>query len=164
MSNRCKHSGPRGQCPQSALDGSSYCERHTSEADRVRGYLLADPELRERFEHHSRSECLDTLREEVVLLRALINQRLDLAATPAEKVSAFAVVHPALSTLDKLVNSLSKLERSTAVVLEKEAIQRLGQSIVKILIEELNDVPGRDSIIDKISSRIAKAIIEARNE
>lgn len=164
MSRRCKHSGQRGQCHSAAIDCSDFCERHSSESDRIMSYQLSDPDLKGRFEHHSRSECLQTLRDEVVLLRSLVNQRLDLAKTDAEKISAFAVVHPALSTLDKLVNSLSKLERQTAVVLDKAAAQRLAVDIGKILIDELNDVNDRDAIIDRVSKRIAQAIMDARNE
>lgn len=163
MRKRCQHTGPLGPCNQFAIDESDYCERHSKEKQRKVNYLLTDPELRKKYAHHSRAENLETIRQEVVLLRALINERLNLARTDAEKISAFNVIHPALSTLNKMVESLSKLERSSGVVLEKEAIRNLGNQIIDILIDELKDIPNRDSVIDRIAHKIAKAIADAQN-
>lgn len=164
MNQRCQHSGPRGQCPQAAVDGSKFCSRHCNEADRLRGYRLSDTSLRARFDHFSDSESLETVRDEVILLRSLINERLDLAKTEADKVVAFQVIHPALSTLNKLVESLGKLERQTDAVLGKAALNDLCDEIAKILIEELCDMDGFEGIVDRIATRISDAIASAHNE
>ena len=160
---RCHHSGRRGQCPYQAIDSSAFCEKHTKEADRIMNYRLNDPDLRERLEHHGAAECIEIVRNEVVLLRALIEDRLNLAKTEAERIAAFNVVHPALNTLEKLVTSIQKLEHNASLSLEKGAAKKLAEDIGKILIEELNDVPDRDNIIDRVSRRIADAVMAARN-
>ena len=112
----------------------------------------------------SGSESLETVKDEVILLRTLINERLNLARTEADKIVAFQTIHPALSTLNKLVESLGKLERQTNVVLGKGALNKLSDTIVQILVEELCDIADYESIIDRVASRIASEIAGARNE
>ena len=109
------------------------------------------------------SESLGTVRDEVILLRALINERLDLAKTEADKIVAFQTIHPALSTLNKLVESLSKLELQTDVVLGKAALTKLCDDIVTILIEELSTVEGYTDIVDRVAKRISDAVASSRN-
>lgn len=109
-------------------------------------------------------DSIETVRQEVLLLRALIDERLDLARTEADKITAFQVIHPAISTLNKLVESLNKLDRQTNEVLDKGALTRLGDDIVTVLIEELCHIDGYTDIIDRVGSRIADAIAGARNE
>ncbi len=159
---RCQHTGRRGQCNQPTIDASKFCRRHTNESDRIMSYRLQDPELRERFEAHAASE-LQTVRDEVILLKTLIEDRLNFAKNDAERANAFNVIHPAMSTLEKLVSSIQKLEQNANILLDKEAAHKLAVDIGKILIEELNEIPNRDTIIDKVSRRIADCIMASRN-
>lgn len=161
---QCEHSGPQGQCHNERIDGSRHCSRHSNEAERIRGYRLSNPELRERVEHHSGSASLESVRLEIGMLRALIEDRLALANNAAERLSAFQSVTPTLVSVVKCVEVLCKLERQTSVVLGKEALSELAKQIVKILTEELDGVPNHDSIVDKVASRIAGAIASARNK
>jgi signal transduction histidine kinase len=130
----------------------------------MRSYYLADTKLRARFDQLSGSESLETVKDEVILLRTLINERLNFARSESDKIVAFQTIHPALSTLNKLVESLGKLERQTNVVLGKGALNKLSDTIVQILIEELCDIEDYESIIDRVASRIASEIAGARNE
>lgn len=162
--SRCQHSGPNGQCSRPAVDGSEFCLQHSKESDRIRGYRLADESLRERFNQMKSENGLETVRDEVRLLRAMIEERTNMARTEAEKIVAFQVIHPAISTLNKLVESLSKLERQTNAVLSKEALNKLCEGIAQILIEELKEVDGYTEIVDRVAARISDAIAEARNK
>ena len=164
MSEQCSRSTPSGMCNQPSCDGSDFCQKHSKESDRVRSYQLSSPELRARFSHHADSDSIETVRDEVILLRSLINDRLNLARNEAERIVAFREIHPAIATLNKLVESLCKLEKSTHLVLGKEALNRLGDEIVNILIEELSLVDGYTDIVDRVAGRIATVISEARNK
>lgn len=130
----------------------------------MKGYRLADSDLRARFNELSAMDSIETVRQEVRLLRTLIEDRINLARNEAERITAFQVVHPAISTLNKLVDSLGKLERQTNEVLDKGAIDRMNDEIVTVLIEELCHVDGYTDIIDRVGSRIAGVIAGARNE
>ncbi len=164
MSQQCAKTGPRGQCNQPTVDGSGFCKKHSDESQRIRSYRLSDPDTRERFDHFADSAALETVRDEIVLLRVLIEERRNLAKTEADRINAFSVIHPALSTLNKLVESLSKLEKQADLVLGREALEKLGDDIVTILIEELSNVEGYTEIVDRVASRLAKSIADARNK
>ena len=163
MADQCEHTGSRGKCSAPKVEGSDYCAKHSNEPDRIKGYRLSSPELRERFEHHAGSALLESVRDEIILLRALIEDRLDAAASVAERINAFNTVRPALVDVVKCVETLSKLERQNNIVLGKEALQALNKEIVTILIGELETLPNYESIIDRVASRIASAIAKARN-
>lgn len=163
MCPKCQHSGPAGMCHYDALDGSDYCRRHGDEPARIRGYQLTDPELRSTFEQMSASTELRSLKEDVALLRALLVSRVNYARNEAEKIQAIQNVAPMFATVDKLVNSLDKLERRTGEVLEKAAATKLVGDILNILMDELNGVENRDTIVDRVAKRIAQVIAEARN-
>jgi len=163
MSEQCEHTGPHGQCSHPKVDGSDYCARHSKESDRIQGYRLSSPELRKQFEHFEQSDLLETVRQEISLLRALINDRLNMLDSPAERIAAFQSVAPQLVAVVKSLETIVKLEHQTNVVLGKDALRSLAQEIIKILTEELVEVPDHDSIIDRVAKRIASAIAKSHN-
>lgn len=132
----------------------------------MRKYRIDDPTLNERYGYHSADdESLKTIAEEIRLLRAMIEDRLAQATNSvAERQAAFSIVTPWLAKVAQLVETLSKLEKQSSALVGKAALQKLGGEIVKILIDELNDIPGRDTVIDTIAGRIADAIAEAKND
>lgn len=164
MADQCEHTGSRGQCSRPSVDGSPYCQKHSNEADRIKGYQFSDPELRRQFEHHSRSDLFSSLRQEVDVLRGMINARLNQIENPAEMITAFNAVRPALVDVVKCIETLSKLERQNNVVLGKEALSWLNKEIIAILVGELEQVPNYEPIVDRIARRIATALAESRNQ
>ena len=163
MSDQCEHSGPQGQCHNPSADGSDKCAKHSKEKDRIQSYRLKG-QLRERFEHFSSASLLKTVRDEIVLLQSLIEDRLDLADSPAERLVAFQAVRPALVDVVKCFETLTKLEAQTSVTLGKEALSELGKEVIQILTEELKDVPNYDTIIDSVAAKMAASISNARNQ
>lgn len=127
-------------------------------------YRFTDPDLKERMDRHSTSKLIESVREEVVLVRSLIEERRNFAQSQAEKIKVFPEIIDATSKLERLVTSLARLERQTSQVLEKPAIQKLGKRIVEILTGNLDNLPDRDSVIDRIAKEIASAVLEAHNE
>lgn len=163
MFDKCEHTGPQGRCTQSPVDGSVYCKRHCKEADRIKGYRLSSPDLKQRFDHHADS-LLESVRQEIILLRALIEDRLSLAKTEADRINAFNTVRPAIVDVVKCVETLQKLERQNNIVLSKEAIMKLRKDIVDILVSELEHLPNYESIVDGVARKLAAAIAGAKNE
>lgn len=160
---RCNHSGPRGQCHKQSIDCSIFCETHSRESDRIMAYDLTNPELRASYEKNSQSGTLASIREEVALLRSMINRRVNFARNAAEEIVAFQAAERMMGTFDKLVNTLVKLERQSSAVLDKAAANKLAVDIGKILVAELSGVPDKDSVIDRVAGRIAQAVMAATN-
>ena len=163
MADQCEHTGPRGQCSRPKVDGSAYCGTHSNESDRIKGYQLSNTELREQFEHHSGQNLYETLGQELFLLRAMINSRLNQIENPAEMISALSAVHKPLVDIVKCAETLSKLKRQNNIVLGKEALNVLIKEIIEILVGELETVPNYESIVDRVAKRISDALANARN-
>lgn len=163
MSDTCEHTGMRGKCTHPVVAGSKYCSKHSNESDRIKGYLLTNPELRKQFEHHSQSDLYESLRQEIDLLRATINLRVNAATSTADLVSLLNVVHKPLVDLVKCMETLSKLQHQNNIVLGQEAQFRLADEIIEILTSELETLPGYETIVDKVASRLANAIANERN-
>ncbi len=162
MSDQCQHSGPHGQCHNPQVEGSDFCDRHSSEKERIKGYQLTDPALRERFVHHGRS-ALEQIRQEIQLLRIMAEDRFNMAETPGERIAAYQFVSNTNVNIVKCEETITKLELSNSVVLGKEALADLSKDIITILTEELQDVPRYDTIVDAIARRMADAIASRRN-
>lgn len=161
MNEKCNHMGPQGGCGRPQVDGSDYCERHSDEAERIKGYHLDNPAFKERFD---RLSDLSTVKQEVSILRALLESKLSFARNDAELIAAFQSVRPAVVDIVNCVEKLQKLERQADLVLSKEALMEVRNVIVKILTDELSALPNYESIVDRVAKGIAKAIADASNK
>lgn len=159
----CMHSSQKGSCPRHAVEGSIYCSVHCDEQERVRGYMINDPQLREQFEHHSEGN-LYSVRQEITLLRAMINSRLELANNDIEKIVAFREIAPWIATLDKLVNSLAKLEKESSQVLSREALLDFARLVINVVSEEVKQLPGYESAVDAIKVKLIEAVAQTKNK
>ena len=162
MSN-CLKSGPNGSCPQQAVEGSLFCARHTNESQRVRNYLIEDAKLQAEFDRLAGAD-LYSLRDEVVLLRTMIQDRLNMAKSEAERMVAYREIGTWISTVDKLVVSVNKLEKETSQVLTKETLMSIGAAIVQVIAEEVKKLPGHEDVIDAVAHRIIPLIEQASNK
>lgn len=160
---KCLHSSTAGSCPLDSVEGSLYCQKHSNEIALRRNYLLDDEKLRESLEGKLGSNMIMSLREEVALLRVMIQDRLNLAKSDAERLVAYNQVGNWLGTLDKLVNSLNRLEKETSQVLTKETLMQVGRAIVSILSEEIKRLEGYEDVIDAVATRIVPVIEDAAN-
>jgi hypothetical protein len=158
----CLHSGQNGSCPRLAATGSLFCDRHTDEQMMVRDFLIEDADLRAKFETHKASD-LYSLQNEVALLRTMIYDRLNMAKSEAERIVAYREIGTWMGTIDKLVNSLNKLEKETSQVLTKEAVLAIGRAMVQVIADEIKALPDHEQVIDAIAVRIVPLIENATN-
>lgn len=164
MIDTCEHSGTRGKCPAPIVAGSKFCAKHSDEQARIKGYILTNPELRDQFEHHQQSDLYESLRQEIDLLRATIQIRVNSAKNSVELASLLSVVHKPLVDLTKCMETLSKLQRQNNIVLGQEALAWLQKKIIDILVSELEHIPSYEPIVDSIASKLAGAIANAKNQ
>lgn len=160
---KCLKSGSNGSCPYDALDGSLFCDRHSNEVALQRNYVLADAQLAEKFERQHGASMLNTLREEVMLLRAMANDRLNMCKTDAERIVAYSQVATWFGTIDKLVTTLNRMEKETSQVLTKETLMEVFRTIVAVISDEVKSLDGYEKVIDAISVRLVPVIEEAAN-
>ena len=120
------------------------------------GYRLTSPEIFDSFEHHS-GGTLNSLKSEIILLRALLEDRLNLCETPAERMSAFPVITNALATLAKMVDTLQKVEIQSNRLMSVEQVEAFVDSVVAIVAAEL---PSDSDLVDRIVTRIGELDIK----
>jgi hypothetical protein len=162
---RCQGSSPTGQCRNVAEPGCDFCRAHqgadTGEEKRI--YLLHKSQYRDRLTKLSSHDNLKSLREEIAIVRMLIEEKLNLVRNEADFISSFGPIQQALLTVEKLMKTFHAMEQSLGSLLSKTAIVRLGQSISSIIIDELKEVPDFEAIVDRINSRILEAIVNMQN-
>lgn len=162
---RCQHVNSLGQCFREAIEGGTKCAEHTrSQAQKLRAYLITTQCLGDSPDRHVASDEIKSLREEIALARSMVEKRLNMVQNEAEFLSAMPAVQSALNTIEKLVTSCHNMEVKLGNLLNKSALLGIGQQIVEIISSELENVPGRDGIVDRIADRIVQVISEAENE
>jgi len=164
---RCKHSFPQEQCWHEAEPGCQYCIIHggrsKANAEETRLYNLAEVDNRRRLAELSGHERIKSLREEIGLLRILIEKTMNAAKTDAELLSSCGSLNSMFLTAQKLVKSCHELEQSTGELLSKAAVYRFAQAVCEIVGEELDGLEGCDEIVDRIADRIFPAVANAQN-
>lgn len=156
-------SGRNGSCPLDAVQGSMFCEEHSNELTLRANYLIEDERLRNLFERKRGTE-LTSMRDDVALMRTMIEDRLNLAKSDAERLAAYSQIGNWMGTLDKLVNSLNRLEEKTSAVLTRETLMKVAQSLVQVIAEEIANLPDSEMVIDAIAQRVVPVIENATNE
>jgi hypothetical protein len=163
--DRCKWIRTDGQCPHEAVEGSTFCKAHThTKVDPLRHYMLTNQVIRSGTERHNAVDEIKSLREEIALTRALIENRLNMIEGEADFVSSMGIVHQYLATVEKLVTSCHRMDTNLGNLLNKASILNLAQELVQAIAEELEDVPGRDEIVDRISTKLVDIIGNKQND
>ncbi len=164
---RCKHSYPQEQCWRQAEYGCEFCLKHggrsKAQAEEKRLYQLANIDNRRRLAELAGDDNIKSLREEIGLLRLLIERTMNAAKTDAELLSYSSSINSMLLTGQKLIKNCHELEQSTGELLSKPAVMRLVQRICEIINEELQGIEGHEQIIDQIVTRLFPAVSNAQN-
>lgn len=162
--NRCQGSNAAGQCMGKAVPGSNFCAVHggsnkEAEKEEVRSYLLTRTDAAKRFaELQDNYNPVRELRDAIAITHQLIERRMNVIQTDADLMVACSSLKGLIETMDKLVNSATRIEQHLGELLSKQTIYNLAQITVNILIDELIDVPKFETIVDRVSTRILEQI------
>jgi hypothetical protein len=163
--NRCQWVMPTGQCPKEAVENSNFCKDHHMGEDnslryyQITNHMVADSKLR-----HNAVEEIKDLREEIALCRALIETRLNMARDENELIASMGILSQYICTVEKLVTACHRMDTNLGNILTKTSLLNLAQEVVVIISEEMADLPDREILIDKISTRIISVIGSQNNE
>ena len=153
---KCQHVTSRGPCTNNA-GPSGRCPRHKSDANLATAYRLTDPKLREAVEFHAKGSLLD-IRQQIVLMNAMIERRLNLAGeSNADKIAAYNYVATQLQALTKMTETLVKLGRESGELMNRGDVEAQNQKLLELVISVLHDkVPENlySEIVDELSLRL----------
>lgn len=159
--HRCKgHSAQHGTCPYLAVEGSDYCVRHGGGlSDRlekkkaVRNYHLT--KWQARVQQLADNEGIKSLREEVGILRMILENMLEQAHDEQELLMFSSRAADLVIKIEKLVTSCDRMEGKMGQLLGKDSVLRLAAQYVEIIHEHIDDV----NIIDVISTKMIQATV-----
>lgn len=161
---QCEHTQPDGQCRATAVEGSKFCAKHSPDPQigLRRQYMLNKAKYRQRYSEFAESDELRTLRDEIAILRMVMEERLNMIQNDSEMLASCGQIAALATTIEKLVKSCNQLETRLGSLLSKSALLGVANELVQILMQELSDLPNYEYLVDKISERIVKVIIDAK--
>mgnify|MGYP000857346084 CR=1 FL=1 len=164
---RCKGSTANGQCLNLAVDGSEFCLCHhgvdRGPARRMRKYMLATAEDQGLLAKYADDDELKSLREEIALLRMIIQKTLDSALSDVEKINAYSKVSDYVVKVERLLKTCHTLDQSVGNLLGKSALRRLGRQLGQPIVERLTGIPNYESIVEALLGDVVRFIEEIDN-
>jgi hypothetical protein len=157
--NRCQTVNAKGQCTFIAAPGSKYCHAHGGNKQiqndkkiELRNYRLA--RYQARLDDFAESNHIKSLRDEIGVLRILVEERLNQCQDTNDLMLNSSVLSDLVTRIEKLVSSCHRIEASLGQLLDKTQAIQLGSEIVEIISKHIND----DDILEAISGEIILSI------
>lgn len=159
---RCQHVIPtQGQCRLISVEDTKYCVNHggagiikQKEAKQLSNYRLQ--KYQERVEDKSSSAQLKGLRDEIAILRMLIEERLNSCKDAHDLLLYSGPISDLIMKVDKVVNSCNRLEVALGVMLDKTQALQFAAEIVETVGRFVEDEDTLASISDEISQSLAR--------
>jgi len=164
---RCQGVTPNGQCQYISVEGSNRCNFHsgpskgTFQQKRVERYLIDNEHLKESYTRHNDDKGYLDLRDDIALVHAMIERRMNLIKTDADLSMAVGPFNVLVSRLESMKISLMKLQQQLGLVIGKDELRHLASSIATILDEELEGMENKEAKLDTILERIFIAVEDA---
>lgn len=153
--NRCQGIGRGEQCMMFAMPNVTNCALHgggnqvrSKEAASLKNYQLTN--FRARLERHSGSSNIKSLRDEIGILRMMMETRLEKCHDDMDLMLQSGPIADLVLKIDKLVTSCHKLEGSMGELLDKTAIIQFANVVTSLIAEEVTDPAAMNRIADKI--------------
>jgi vacuolar-type H+-ATPase subunit E/Vma4 len=161
---QCEYITSFGQCSKEAIPPSKFCEKHsaTSAQTLINQYRIATRCLGDAPERHAAADQLKSLRGEIVILRSLLESRLNLIDNDAELIAAMPIVKDFTVAVEKLVTACHNMDVKLANLLDKQALMTLAQELIVIIEENIRplvDTTPASNKIDEVIEAIGQAIV-----
>lgn len=161
----CQAQAKGGRCPNRPVPGSAYCKAHSNmkRNPEPTQYKLNQARYKHRHGEFSSHEALLSLRDEIALVKILIEERFNMIKNDSDLMVACGPLNTLFLTLEKLVKSCNQLEKSLGNLLSKAALLAFASQVVEIITEELDSIPGYEEIVDRVSDRLITAAADTKN-
>jgi len=157
--DRCQGVTNNGQCINKAISDSQFCMAHggrnaidKKKNEDLRNYRLT--KFKSRVSELSNSDAVLSLKEEIGILRMMVEERLESCADTAELLLVAGPLSDLMMKVEKVVVSCNRLEMRLGNLLDKGRVLQFAQTVVQIIGDEITD----EKILEKISNKILGAI------
>lgn len=157
---RCQAVNPtKGQCFNKAIEGTSLCPCHGGRAAiqhqenaQLRTYRLK--KFQARLTEFAEHDKIKSLRDEIGILRILIEERLNLCNDELQLMLHSSQLSDLVMKVEKLVTSCNRLEGQLGTMLDKTQALQLGAEVVEIVARHVENEETLGAIADEIIESI----------
>jgi hypothetical protein len=157
--DRCQASTRQGQCNLKAVSGGTLCLVHggamelkNKEKKNLRNYRLA--KFQSRTAELGNSDHISSLKDEVALVRLLIEEMINGCETSNELLLRAGPLSDLLMKCERIVTSCHKLDVRLDNLLDRTKVLQFAQMTIEIISSEIKD----ENVLDSISGKILKAL------
>lgn len=155
---KCSGVTTRGLCQQPAVrdpeDGEymTYCDEHGGPAELRSKRMKATNNYRlvqwnSRLARLNKSPEVKSLRDEISILRMLLEEKLNQCKDPLQLVLHTNSISKLILEIEKVVASCHKLETSSNQLISKASMIELSGKIIHIVASQMEDHPERLEIV-----------------
>ncbi len=159
---RCKASNKSSQCMNKCEEGFDYCNYHNSgqrllvKKEKEHQYLLT--RWRAEIDHYSNNSQVKSLREEIGILRLLMQTALNRCLDADDLMIHAGRIMELTARIERVVQTCHTMEEKTQFLVDKQQIVHLAEQILLIITEFVTD----PNVLANIADRI-KGAIEAKS-
>lgn len=157
---RCEGLTHQGnQCQYKRVPGRKVCECHggvtSIKAQERKGlYNFRVSQFKARISDFATNPALKSLREEIGVLRMLLETAVNRCSDEHELLLASSSINQMVLNIERLVASCHKLEINLGQLLDRNKAVQLAEELVTIITSELDD----ETAIARIASKIGDAM------
>lgn len=159
--DRCQAIAQHGQCVYKAIEGTVYCTMHAGvtqdlvRKEKLRNYRFQ--QYRERIENKADSGVIKSLREEIGILRVIMEEVVNKCKDDNDLLIYAPRITDLALKIEKVVVSCHKLETSLGHTLDKTAVLTIATRIVSIVSSYITDENTINNIVEEIGKMISEA-------
>jgi len=156
---RCQAVRPTsGQCTNKAVDGSNYCYAHggnkgveKKKRENMNNFKLN--QYKTRANELNESDKISSLKDEITLLRILIEERWNRCGNQQELLLSSGPISDLIMKCSTVVEKCHKLDARLGNLLDKSKIIQFAQCIIEIVSRHTDE-----EILESISTEINEAL------
>ena len=152
-------------CNRETEEGSDYCLKHggafvrkRKKIEGLRNYRLN--RYKQRANELVESEKLKDLRDEVAILRILLEERFNACEDTATLILHSGTISDLILKINQLVTSCHKLDLQLGDMLDREVVMEMADKIIELISEEVNDSEALDRISESLTEILTMNKIE----
>lgn len=157
--NRCQGIANGDQCWFYAMEDATNCPVHggNTQVERRKKSSLRNYQLtqwRAKLERHAGSSDIKSLRDEIGILRMIMEERLNMCEDSMDLILNSGPIADLVVKIDKVVVNCHRLEGSLGQLLDKTAILQFANEVINIISSEIED----EHTLNRVAHKIMHAI------
>jgi hypothetical protein len=162
--NRCQATNNKGQCFNLAVEDGTFCLAHggnkqteSKKAASLKNYRAG--QWQAKINRFSESSQIKDLREEIGILRMIMEERLTFCKTETDLLLHSHVISDLVMKIEKVVVSCNKLEASLGQHMDKTALMGFAQQVIQVISINIED----RELVDQVANELVNLLIEGDN-